>query len=585
MIDPAQSLAFSIQANPGVYALLLGSGLSRSAGIRTGWEIVLDLLGKLAETSGQEPDDNLEQWYVENYQEAPDYSKILDALAKTRNERQQLLRPYFEPSEQEREDGLKQPTTAHRAIARLVSQGYVKVIVTTNFDRLMEKALEDEGVTPTVLSTKEQVDGALPLVHVDCCIFKVHGDYTDPRIRNTESELAEYSSEYNHLLDKIFDEYGLVVCGWSAEWDQALREAMFRAESRRFTIYWAAHGALTDQAQRLVNNRGAQVIPIQDADSFFRDVQQNVESIEEYSKPHPSSTDAAVASLKRYLPRPEYRIQLSDLIRDTVEHVITETSRPEFDLYDPIPDKTSITTRLRRYEAACQTLVAMAAVGGYWDDGRNTEVWERASQRLSTKPRVQSPSYDVWRSLTLYPGLLLMYAAGMGALENGNLELISRIFRGEVADYDSGSGSTTNVLTALLNGRSALMQKDMLEGYEKNYFPINDWLHDVLREPLKSLIPDDDRYSHVFDKFELLVSLGFAHVQDSNSIYAGWFPPGSYIWRPGSMHRILTEFEGSLLNDSRSPFVMSGVFGDTTDNCSQAIERLKSYASKTNWRT
>ena len=289
--------------------------------------------------------------------------------------------------------------------------------------------------------------------------------------------------------------------------------------------------------------------------------------------------------MKRYLPRPEYRIQLSDLIRDTVEHVITETSRPEFDLYDPIPDKTSITTRLRRYEAACQTLVAMAAVGGYWDDGRNTEVWERASQRLSTKPRVQSPSYDVWRSLTLYPGLLLMYAAGMGALENGNLELISRIFRGEVADYDSGSGSTTNVLTALLNGRSALMQKDMLEGYEKNYFPINDWLHDVLREPLKSLIPDDDRYSHVFDKFELLVSLGFAHVQDSNSIYAGWFPPGSYIWRPGSMHRILTEFEGSLLNDSRSPFVMSGVFGDTTDNCSQAIERLKSYASKTNWRT
>ena len=230
MIDPAQSLAFSIQANPGVYALLLGSGLSRSAGIRTGWEIVLDLLGKLAETSGQEPDDNLEQWYVENYQEAPDYSKILDALAKTRNERQQLLRPYFEPSEQEREDGLKQPTTAHRAIARLVSQGYVKVIVTTNFDRLMEKALEDEGVTPTVLSTKEQVDGALPLVHVDCCIFKVHGDYTDPRIRNTESELAEYSSEYNHLLDKIFDEYGLVVCGWSAEWDQALREAMFRAD-------------------------------------------------------------------------------------------------------------------------------------------------------------------------------------------------------------------------------------------------------------------------------------------------------------------------------------------------------------------
>ena len=97
MIDPSQSLAFTIQANPGVYALLLGSGLSRSAGIPTGWEIVLDLLGKLAVTTGQEPGADLEQWYIENYQEAPDYSNLLDALAKTPSERQQLLRPYFEP--------------------------------------------------------------------------------------------------------------------------------------------------------------------------------------------------------------------------------------------------------------------------------------------------------------------------------------------------------------------------------------------------------------------------------------------------------------------------------------------------------
>ena len=31
MIDPINSLAFSVQANRGVYALLLGSGVSRAA--------------------------------------------------------------------------------------------------------------------------------------------------------------------------------------------------------------------------------------------------------------------------------------------------------------------------------------------------------------------------------------------------------------------------------------------------------------------------------------------------------------------------------------------------------------------------
>lgn len=48
MIDPVHSLAFSIQANRGVYALLLGSGVSRAARIPTGWEITLDLVRKLA---------------------------------------------------------------------------------------------------------------------------------------------------------------------------------------------------------------------------------------------------------------------------------------------------------------------------------------------------------------------------------------------------------------------------------------------------------------------------------------------------------------------------------------------------------
>ena len=269
MIDPLQSLAFSVQANPGVYALLLGSGVSRSAEILTGWGIVMHLLGKLAKLTGDADDRDLEQWYEEKYQQQPNYSKLLDALAKTPSERQQLLRPYFEADDQQREEGSKQPTAAHRAIARLVAQGFVRVIVTTNFDRLLEKALEDEDVAPIVLSTLAEVKGALPLVHIGCCVFKIHGDYRDPCIRNTESELEKYPPEFDQFLDRVFDEYELIVCGWSGEWDIALRKALSRAESRRFSTYWAARGELSDPAQRLVNQRGAQVIPIMDDYTVF----------------------------------------------------------------------------------------------------------------------------------------------------------------------------------------------------------------------------------------------------------------------------------------------------------------------------
>ena len=53
LIDPVHSLAFSIQANPGVYAVLVGSGVSRTAKIPTGWEIILDLIRKLAAVHGE----------------------------------------------------------------------------------------------------------------------------------------------------------------------------------------------------------------------------------------------------------------------------------------------------------------------------------------------------------------------------------------------------------------------------------------------------------------------------------------------------------------------------------------------------
>lgn len=148
--DPLISLAVSIRSNTGVYALLLGSGLSRAAGIPTGWEIVKDLIAQIATARGESCDPDPMTRYRNTYRAEADYSKLLEELAATPDERNRLLRSYFEPTEDERKSGIKLPTKAHRVIATLVSKGLVRVIVTTNFDRLLEQAIHDEGVVPTV---------------------------------------------------------------------------------------------------------------------------------------------------------------------------------------------------------------------------------------------------------------------------------------------------------------------------------------------------------------------------------------------------------------------------------------------------
>ena len=220
---------------------------------------------------------------------------------------------------------------------------------------------------------------------MQCCVFKVHGDYLDTRIKNTPDELDQYPPAFDQLLDRIFDEFGLIVCGWSAEWDGALRSALFRAKSHRFTTYWAVRGEPSDKAQQLISYRRAQVIPIEDADRFFQTVQQQVESIEEFSRPHPLSTEAAVASLKRYIPDPQHRIRLSDLIDDIVDQVIEVTSGEAFSA-NGYPDLTTelVTARVHGYEAACSTLLAMAMIGGYWVEGEHYPVWQKAMKGLGS---------------------------------------------------------------------------------------------------------------------------------------------------------------------------------------------------------
>ncbi|MBL8236126.1 MAG: hypothetical protein JNM66_01810 [Bryobacterales bacterium] len=170
MIEPRLSLAMSMQASPGVYALLLGSGVSRAASIPTGWEVQLDLIRRLASASGVSADPDPEAWYRKEFQQSPNYSNLLGAVAKSSAERMQLLRSYFEPKPEEREQGLKLPTAAHRAIAKLVADGFVRVILTTNFDRLIESALTEIGIQPMVVSTPDAAVGALLLGS-----FEMHG--------------------------------------------------------------------------------------------------------------------------------------------------------------------------------------------------------------------------------------------------------------------------------------------------------------------------------------------------------------------------------------------------------------------------
>ncbi len=525
MIDPTLSLAFSMQASPGIYALLLGSGLSRSAGIPTGWEIVLDLIRKLANMEGEDCEPDPVAWYEGKYHDVPDYSKLLKTIAKTPTERKQLLKPYFEPNRDEEERGLKQPTEAHKAIAELVTGGYIRVIITTNFDRLIEKALEKEGVIPTVISTPDAAEGALPLVHSRVLVIKVHGDYLDSRIKNTPEELAIYDKPIEALLNRVLDEFGLIVSGWSAEWDAALCNALERCKSFRFACYWAVRDEAGESARRLIDLRQAQVLHIKDADTLFRDLAEKVFSLQTFSKPHPLSAKTAVATLKRYVVDRRYRISLHDLVMEETERLVRELNENQFPTEGVSSSKEEIIKRIDRYEALAEILSALVSQGCYWGDEEHESLWIKSFERVVNLIGGRTGN-EILLNLHLYPALLILYSGGIAAVTAERYRtLAALLLRVKIRE------GSEEFPVGLSLGTDDVLSFDYQKMSFGNYrSPLSDHLFTILRNPLKEILPDEVQYQKKFDLFEYIFCLNYCDLREKNG-FTLWAPAGCFGWR------------------------------------------------------
>ena len=475
-----------------------------------------------------DPEPDPQAWYLSEFDEEPQYSRLLEQLGPEGAERQSLLKGYFEPTAVEREEGVKTPTDAHRAIAGLVAEGWIRVIVTTNFDKLIEAALSEAGITPRVISRPGEATGATPLAHSSCTVIKVHGDYMDPEIKNSKEELATFEAPMNKLLERVFDEYGLVVCGWSATDDVALRSALERCESRRYTTYWCARSRLSPAAERLVANRAAQVVQIDSADSFFTTLEERVASIVETGQRHPLETRAAVETLKRYLVEDRHRIRLRELVKDSNEELVSHLNVEEFPISTQRSDE-EIASRVQKLNPLCEQVVALVANGCFYGTPEQDDVWLGAVRRLADV-EVVNPRANNWGEFFGYPALLALYAAGIAVVAEGKYSLLAKLLLEPIRSPHRNE--TAPVVQALypeeiLPERAAHVLFPHRRAGQKHFAPRRQYIHQILRAPFADLIASDDDYHEAFDRFEylaLLVESDFeSRRNDSLSSGRRWF--------------------------------------------------------------
>jgi len=597
-------LGFSIHSNPGIFALLLGSGVSRDAGIPTGWEIVGDLINKLAFTQKLIPDPDPYIWYKNYFGEEPDYSKILDKITTTPIERATLLKSYFEPSEEEKEQGLKIPTPAHRNIAKLVKYGYIRMILTTNFDRLLEKALEEENTTPVVISNDDALEGALPYIHSKCTLIKLNGDYMDTRIKNTSEELKSYSEKLNSLLDRIFDEFGLIICGWSGEWDTALRNAILRIKNRRFPMYWLTRGEITEKAKSVIQHRQAEVINIESANKFFIELCEKIDSLREFERPHPLSYNLVKVTVKRYLSEEKFKIKLFDLINDESEEVFNILSSERFNI-QVIPNKELFSKRMHEYEESIKILIGMSTQIAYFDEkGDNAYIFKQVIERISNPKKISGGYYEIWINLQHYPLLLLIYAIGIVALVKENWKILKTIFLDPVyrdRKYDERLPilKYINIPNIFSNSKSLIPR----DNAEREYTPANNYIFEFLYEYVKEFIPDKEKYEDIFDIFEFL--LGLIYIYSTIFLYSNkeqeevvktiktkdylYAPVGRFAWKyfiydPDPLRiwqsSIVEFFQNGLKQEKNWGLLKEGFFNNSVEVFNLCLEKYINFLTK-----
>ncbi len=523
-LDPLSLLALHVHAQPGVYALLLGSGVSRGADMPTGWGVMQELVARVATanapadpTAGEKARSDPKQWWSEHRPgQELNYSDLLQALGPSPATRRDLLAGFFEPTQEDLADGRKAPSAAHRAIAMLVRRGYIRVILTTNFDRLTEQALADVGVHAQIISRAELVAGMTPLQHADVTVIKLHGDYVEQDIRNTVSELADYPQPWLELLQRVLREYGLLISGWSGESDHALVAALKQDPYRRYPLYWDGRSSKGRVAQDVLAQHTGQEVPAASADVLFTGLLEQVDALERLSEP-PVSTAVAVARLKRYLLEPTRRVDLHDLIRSGTERAVQTINAQPWSQQSL--DPAGMQQIIEDLTAGSDSLLRLVAAGVYDDHaGLHDDLWVEAVQRLLTAGRHRTGPQAVAELVNLrhLPALLLMRTAGLIAVHTGREDtLLNLVRRPRWRDPAQPA-----VLLRAFEGlhdlrvfnidsiRSLPRWREQEQGSNGELdYPISALLRADLRELVREQIPEAEDYVTASDGYEYRLAL------------------------------------------------------------------------------
>jgi hypothetical protein len=146
----------------------------------------------------------------------------------------------------------------------------------------------------------------------------------------------------------------------------------------------------------------------------------------------------------------------------------------------------------------------------------------------------------IWLKLRRYPALVLMYGMGLGALANSNYRFLKALLDHNIR-IDSHKPDQHTAAALYNQGVLEPNAQKLLPGREREHTPLSNHLFEILREPLREFLPDDNAFEAAFDWFEYLLCLAHCdqkltrreleEEKSKNPDFYIWAPIGRFGWK------------------------------------------------------
>lgn len=208
--------SFKIQ-NKNRFDIFLGSGASVSSGIPTGSELVLHFKREILISQGKINAKKFSDLKIESIRK--EIEKHFDD-SNIKNPYSHYFEEFLGYAE-DRRDFLtkmvknKKPSIGFLCLSSLVEQQKVNTVWTTNFDDLIEKAINSLHYQSCTIVSPENASSVNNFRSDIPTVVKLHGDFRYDSLQNTDDELKQLEENLHNYFIESASKKGLLMIGYS----------------------------------------------------------------------------------------------------------------------------------------------------------------------------------------------------------------------------------------------------------------------------------------------------------------------------------------------------------------------------------